>query len=64
MKRLSLVLAALATLAVAAPAVAQDKPMMRDGMHTGMGMHRGMHHKMMMRHKMRHMRRHMMKQGM
>jgi hypothetical protein len=60
MKKISYVLAALATIAFAAPAVAQDKPMMKGGMHEGMGMHRG-HHKMMMRHKMRHMRHHMMK---
>lgn len=65
MKKVSLVLAALATLAIAAPASAQDKPMMRDGMHRGMGMHRstGMHHRMhrrmmpMHHHRMRHMMR-------
>jgi hypothetical protein len=45
MKRISCVLAALATMAIAAPAVAQDKPMMKEG-----GMHHRMHHKMMTHH--------------
>jgi len=37
-------LAALATIAIAAPAAAQDKPTMKDGMHDGMqeGMRKGM----------------------
>ena len=44
MKKISYVLAALATIAIAAPAVAEDKPMMKEGMHEGMHhghMHRG-----------------------
>jgi hypothetical protein len=48
MKRISYVLAALAAIAVAAPAVAQDKPMMKGGMHGGM--HHRMHHRMMWHH--------------
>jgi hypothetical protein len=48
MKKLSYVLAALATIAVAVPAVAQDKPMMQDKpMKEGMDkpvMHRHVHH--------------------
>ena len=49
MKKLSYVLAALATIAVAAPAVAQDKPMKQDKpmMKEGMDkptMHRHGHH--------------------
>jgi hypothetical protein len=59
MKKVSYVLAALATIAIAAPALAQDKPMMDKGMHH--------HHKMMMHHKM-HMMHHkkmmMKKDGM
>jgi hypothetical protein len=43
MKKLSYVLAALATIAVAVPAVAQDKPMMKEGMDKPM-MHRHVHH--------------------
>jgi hypothetical protein len=57
MKKISYVLAALATIAIAAPAVAQDKPMMREGMHQGMHhrmeMHNHHHHHHMMRHMMR-----------
>ena len=53
MKKIAYVLAALATIAVAAPAVAQDKPMMDKK--SDMGMHHSMHHKMMMHHKMRMM---------
>jgi len=57
MKRISCVLAALATMAIAAPAVAQDKPMMKEG-----GMHHRMHHKMMRHHegRMMHHERRMM----
>ena len=51
MKKVPLVLAALATIAIAAPAVAQDKPMMDKK--SDMGMRHSMHHKMMMHHKMR-----------
>lgn len=53
MKKFSYVLAALATIAIAAPAIAQDKPMMGDGMkkpmskHHMMKKHHMMHHKMM-----------------
>ena len=63
MKKISYVLAALATIAIAAPSIAsaEDKPMMDKGM----GMHH--HHKMMMHHKM-HMMHHkkmmMKKDGM
>ncbi|MGC2810086.1 MAG: hypothetical protein WA303_06880 [Bradyrhizobium sp.] len=53
MTKISYVLAALATIAIAAPAVAQDKPMMDKK--SDMGMHHSMHHKMMMHHKMRMM---------
>jgi len=57
MKKISYVLAALATIAIAAPAVAQEKPMMREGMHQGMHhrmeMHNHHHHHHMMRHMMR-----------
>jgi hypothetical protein len=57
MKKISYVLAALATIAIAAPAVAQDKPMIREGMHQGMHhrmeMHNHHHHHHMMRHMMR-----------
>jgi hypothetical protein len=63
MKKISLVLAALATIAIAAPAVAQDK--MEGGMHRGMGMHRHMRHEgMMMHHHRHHMMRRMMKRDM
>ena len=60
MKKFSLVLAALATLAVAGAARAEDKPMMKHG-----NMHRGMHHSMGMgmerHHHHHHSMRHMMK---
>jgi hypothetical protein len=59
MKRISYVLAALATIAIAAPAVAKDKPMMRGGMHEGRHHHMDrteMHH-----HHHNHMLRHMMR---
>jgi hypothetical protein len=61
MKRVSYVLAALATIAIAAPAIAQDKPMMAKG---DMGMHHSMHHhKMAMHHEaqMTHHKKMMMK---
>jgi hypothetical protein len=57
MKKISYVLAALATIVIAAPAVAQDKPMRHEGMHRGM--HQP-HHRMEM-HRHHHMMRHMMK---
>jgi len=50
-KKISYVLAALATIAIAAPAVAQDKPMRKEGMHEGM------HHWMEMHHHHHHMMR-------
>jgi hypothetical protein len=64
MKKISYVLAALATIAIAAPAVAEDKPMMKEGMHAGMHhghMHRGMETR---RHYHHHHHHHMMKEGM
>jgi hypothetical protein len=65
MKKVSYVLAALATIAIAAPAVAQDKPMMGK---EGMGMHHSMHHhKTMMHHEtrmMHHKKMVMKKDGM
>jgi hypothetical protein len=55
MKKISYVLAALATIAIAAPAVAQDRPM-REGMHHHMDhrmdTHRHHHHSIL-RHIMR-----------
>jgi hypothetical protein len=60
MKKFSLVLAALATLAVVGPASAENKPMMKEGMHEGM--HHRMHHSMAMpMHHRHHMMRHMTK---
>jgi hypothetical protein len=64
MKKVSYVLAALATIAIAAPAVAQDKPMMgKEGI-----MHHSMHHhKTMMHHEtrmMHHKKMVMKKDGM
>jgi hypothetical protein len=53
-------LAALATIAIAAPAVAQDKPMMGDGMKKPMMKH---HHHMMHKHMM-HKKMMMKKEGM
>lgn len=50
MKKISRVLGALAAIAIAAPAVAQDKPM--TDKKSDMGMKHSMHHKMMMHHKM------------
>jgi hypothetical protein len=59
MKKFSLVLAALATMATAAPVLAQDKPMMGDsGMKKPM-----MHHHMMKKHHMMH-KKMMKKDGM
>jgi hypothetical protein len=57
MKKISCVLAALATIAIAAPAVAQDKPMMKEGM----GDKPMMHHHMHVHH---HYHHHMMKKPM
>ena len=44
MKKLFYVLAALATIAVAVPAVAEDKPMMKEGTHHRMQHHHHHHH--------------------
>jgi hypothetical protein len=55
MKKFSYVLAALATIAIAAPAVAQDKPMMKEGMGDKPMMHNHMRH---------HHHHHMMKKPM
>jgi hypothetical protein len=60
MKKISYVLAALATIAIAAPAVAQERPMMREGMHHHMDRGMEMHH----HHHHHHMMRHMMREGM
>jgi hypothetical protein len=55
MKKISYVLAALATIAIAAPAVAEDRMMMHEGHHRhmdrGMEMHH-QHHHHMLRHLM------------
>jgi hypothetical protein len=56
MKKISYVLAALATIAIAAPAVAEDKPMMKGGMHEGM--HHRMHGGMMETHRHYHHHHH------
>jgi hypothetical protein len=56
MKKISFVLAAVATIAIAAPAGAQDKPMMKEGMGDKQMMHHHMHH-----HYHHHMHHHMMK---
>jgi hypothetical protein len=61
MKKFSYVLAALATIAIAAPAVAQDKPMMKEGMGGKPMMHHHMHMHMHMHH---HYHHHMMKKPM
>jgi hypothetical protein len=56
MKKISYVLAALATIAIAAPAGAEDGPMMHEGHHhhmdRGMEMHHHHHHHHMLRHLM------------
>jgi hypothetical protein len=50
MKSFSYVLAALTTIVIVSPAIAEDKPMMKN---EGMGMHHSMrHHHKMMGHKM------------
>jgi hypothetical protein len=58
MKKFSYVLAALATIAIAAPAIAQDKPM-SDGMKKPMSKHH-----MMKKHHMMHKKMMMKKDGM
>jgi hypothetical protein len=55
-KKISYIVAALATIAVTAPAFAQDKPMMGDD-----GMKKPMTHHMMKKHKMMHHKKMMMK---
>jgi hypothetical protein len=62
MKKISYVLAALATIAIAAPAVAEDKPMMKEGMHEGMH-HGHMHRGMETRRHYHHHHHHMMKES-
>jgi len=57
MKKLSYVLAALAMIAVASPAIAQDKPMSKEGMNKPMVHHHHMH----VHH---HYHHHMMKKPM
>jgi hypothetical protein len=59
MKQFSYVLAALATIAIAAPAVAQDKPKMEEGMKKPMMKHH--HHRM---HKHEHKKMMTKKDGM
>jgi hypothetical protein len=64
MKKISYVLAALATIAIAAPSIASAEDKMMDK--GGMGTHHKMHHKMMMHHKMKmmHHKKMMKKDGM
>jgi len=69
MKKTLFVLAALASIGIAAPALAQDKPMMDHGMrmHHGMGMHHHMMRDGMMMHRHHHhhmMHRMMRREGM
>ena len=61
MKKISYVLAALATMAIALPSIAnaEDKPMMGDGMKKPM-----MHHHHMMKKHMMHKKMMMKKDGM
>lgn len=59
MKKISYVLAALATIAIAAPAVAQDKPMMKEGMGEKPMTHEHMHHHMHVTHVHHHYHHHM-----
>jgi Ni/Co efflux regulator RcnB len=58
MKKISYVLAALATIAIAAPSIASAEDKMMDK--GDMGMHKTTHHKMM-HHKMMHHKKMMMK---
>jgi hypothetical protein len=62
MKKISYVLAALATIAIAVPPIAsaEDKPMMKEGM-KGEGMEKSMMHH---RHHHHHHMKKMMKEGM
>jgi hypothetical protein len=68
MKKISCVLAALATIAIAAPAVAQgkamDKPTMHHRTHHQMHMHHHMMKNMHMHHHHMPMHHHMMKKPM
>jgi hypothetical protein len=59
MKKISYVLAALATIAIAVPAVAQDKPMMKEGMGEKPMVHEHMHHHMHVTHVHHHYHHHM-----
>jgi hypothetical protein len=61
MKKICYVLAALTTIAIAAPAIAQDRAMMHEGRHMDRGMEMRHHHHH--HHMMRHIR-HMMREGM
>jgi hypothetical protein len=55
MKKISYVLAALATIAIAAPSIAsaEDKPMMKEGMDKPMMHHHHHHHHHMMKKMMK-----------
>ncbi|THD45515.1 MAG: hypothetical protein E8A46_28730 [Bradyrhizobium sp.] len=64
MKKLSFVLAALATMAVAAPAVAQYKPMMQDKPMMKEGMEKPKMHRHVQHHVHHHYHHHMAKQPM
>jgi hypothetical protein len=64
MKKLSYVLAALATIAVAAPAVAQDKPMEQDKPMTKEGMNKPVMHRHVQHHYHHHYHHHAVKQPM
>jgi hypothetical protein len=59
MRNIAVVLAALAAIAFAGTASAQDKPMMKEGMgmHKEMGMHHRMHRMPMHHRHMRHMKK-------
>jgi hypothetical protein len=60
MKRITVVLAALASFALAAPTIASANEMHKGEMHHGMTHHR-MHRDMMVQHRPHHMMRHMTK---
>jgi hypothetical protein len=55
MKKISYVFADLATIAIAAPAIAQDKPLMEHGMMYHHKHHHMMHDRMTMHHHHHHM---------
>ena len=64
MKKLSYVLAALATIALAAPAVAQDKPTIQDKPTMKEGMDKPKMHQHVQHHYHHHYHHHAMKQPM